>query len=277
MRKSMINTRNPNLGDWTRWGKRKDNLKFFAEALRVMNDEYHLGNGGMLTIGMIGSRDIPGVTLRRAQAVTRWDRRPSLWSHCFLIAGSRDETGNIGRLPIMEIPLFSRGKEFPLPELNGLNRATLADYRDLELHANVALLAVCRRHGSDLAALNDSDLESVRSRANEPNHDRLRYDLWESLSAWQRYMWQEAEGPNPARNGIPIPCSAYVEMVFEAIGLDLVPSASERNSSPEHLWNAAVWWYPGGERPARAPDTRFALTGCYVLRDKGCAQLSHDE
>jgi hypothetical protein len=34
-------------------------------------------------------------------------------------------------------------------------------------------------------------------------------------------------------------------MANEAVGIDLTPGASERNSSPEHLWNTALWrWKP---------------------------------
>ena len=71
--------------------------------------------------------------------------------------------------------------------------------------------------------------------------------------------------------------SAFVEMAYEAIGLDLVPSASERNSAPEHLWNTAVWWHQSSVREQFPDDLPFVLTGCYALRDLGCSLASSDE
>jgi hypothetical protein len=32
-------------------------------------------------------------------------------------------------------------------------------------------------------------------------------------------------------------------MAYEAVGIDLTSGASERNSSLEHLWDTALWWW----------------------------------
>ena len=60
-------------------------------------------------------------------------------------------------------------------------------------------------------------------------------------------------------------------MVFEAIGLDLVPSASERNSAPEHIWNAAKWWHQQSHIDHDDIESAYEMTGCYAIRDNGCS------
>jgi len=48
-------------------------------------------------------------------------------------------------------------------------------------------------------------------------------------------------------------------------------SFAERNSAPEHIWNAAVWWHEAFAREGHP------IGGYYALRDKGCSLLSTDE
>lgn len=270
MRRSHHRNRNSRLGDWSEWAAKRDNIEFFSTALDVLS-ERKLGNG-LMAIGLIGSCNLPGVTVRNAQAVLRWDRRPSLWSHAFLIAKPR--AGNVGRLPLLEVPLFPRSGRFPRPELNGVHRdATLSSYADPGLDANVALLAVARKSENGRTALKQKEIKAVSERALDFNYDRMRFDLWRDLAVWQRYLWSEWEGRNPLLEDVPIPASAYVEMAYEALGMDLVPGASERNSAPEHLWNAAVWWHQEDEEEEKRVEMEdgFEMVGCYALRDRGCS------
>ena len=65
--------------------------------------------------------------------------------------------------------------------------------------------------------------------------------------------------------------SSFVEYVYEGINLDLTPGASSRNSAPEHLWNAALWWHDAYKSQNRQ------IAGMCVLRDKGCSMMGTDE
>jgi hypothetical protein len=176
---------------------------------------------------------------------------------------------------ILEVPLHARNGVFPRPEENGLNEdATLAAY-DTKEDVNVALIVVGKRSVSKggavtLGHLDSDDVDKVEKQADQPNADRLRYDLWESLSVWKQFLWSDGTGVNPLREGVPIPSSAYVEMAYEAIGLDLVPGASERNSAPEHIWNAARWWHQESVCKEEGHDASpFVMSGCFAVRDYG--------
>ena len=262
MRHSRSTTKNPNLEDWSASYLTSGNLEFFGAALAALAKK-DLGNGGLMVIGLLGQRDLPGYTLRTAQSVLRWDARPGLWSHVFLIADRvGPQPADLGKAPVWEVTLHPRDGKFPKPENNGVGEVELRNYQDLKVDANAALLAV---------KMSDDDAGKVKQRASDHNADRIRYNLWESLGIWQGYLWSQGARPNPLREGVPIFSSSYVEMAFEAINLDLTPGASERNSAPEHIWNAAVWWHEAFAREGHP------IGGYYVLRDKGGSLMSTDE
>jgi hypothetical protein len=259
MRHSASTEKNDSLIDWSDRYRDNDNLSFFSDAAKTLSEK-KLGNGGLMVIGLLGQRDLPGYTLRTAQSVLRWDARPSLWSHAFLVA--KPFGPDVGATPLWEVTLHARDGKFPKPENNGVGEVELRHYNDRKLDANAALLAV---------EMKDEQAAMVRDRAANPNVDRIRYDLWATLGIWQGYLWSLGARPNPLREGVPIFSSSYVEMAYEAIGLDVTPGASERNSAPEHIWNAAVWWHKAFHTEGHP------ISGYFVLRDKGCSLISADE
>jgi hypothetical protein len=263
IRHSGTTERNPRVEDWSERYQGEDNVRFFTDALTALAEQ-DVGNRGLMTIGLLGQRDLPGVTLREAQAILRWDLRPSLWSHAFLIAGPVDPaTDAVAEVPVREVALYSRTGVFPDPANNAVTTGRLGLYREPKLDANVALLAV---------RMDDEKVGQVAERALEdPNLDRLRFNLWEMLGVWESYLWSSGARSNPLRDGLAIASSAFIEYCFEAIRVDLSPGASERNSAPEHLWNGAIWW----DEAFRAFE--HPISGFYALRDEGCSPLAADE
>jgi hypothetical protein len=248
LRHSQSDTQNPNVTNWSEKYASTDNSAFFTDAINDLSDQDGLG-----LIGLVGSSDLPGVALRRAQSILRWDRRPSLWSHAFLLVGGGE---------IREVALHSRAGHFPEPADNAITEATLAHYGDPKRDPNVALLAV---------KMDAEEAARVTSRATEdPNLERLRYDLFETLGYWQAFLWTRGT-PNPLEAGVPNHSSAMVEYCFEELQVDLTPGANDRNSAPEHLWNGARWWseaFGEFDRP---------IVGRYVLRDRNCSVLGPGE
>ncbi len=222
----------------------KDNLEFFRATIEELD-----GGDGTALIGLVGSCDLPGVALRRAQSILRWDRRPSLWSHAFIIVGDG----------IREVTVHSRAGHFPEPADNAITPATLEHYSD---DPNVALLKV-RTTPEETQAI-------VERATTQPNLERLRYDLFETLGYWQAYLWTRGTA-NPLETGVPMAASALIEYCYEAIQLDLTPGANDRNSAPEHLWNSARWWkeaFGEFDRP---------ISGRAVIRDPHCQVLGPGE
>jgi hypothetical protein len=258
IRHSQSTEKNPQVEDWTGEYKERSNPEFFTAAF-----ERFAGRSGRMAIGLLGQRDLPGAVLRRAQAILRWDLRPSLWSHAFLIASDPSSGPDIGDTQLREVTMHSRGGTFPEPAANAVTDARLADYRDARVDANAALLVV---------DMSEDDVKAVAHRAiDDVNLDRVRYDLWQALGVWQTFLWSAGAAPNPLREGFPVFSSSFVEYCYEGIGLDLSPGASERNSAPEHLWNAALWWHE------TLGELDHGISGCCVLRDPYATVLDPGE
>ena len=167
---------------------RHDNAAFFADAIASLSETTASGTTGSALIGLVGSCDLPGVALRRAQSILRWDRRPSLWSHAFLLV----DTGG----DLREVALHSRAGAFPEPADNAITAATLEHYKSPRLDPNVALLAV---------RMTPEEAAAVVARATEqPNLERLRYDLFETLGFWQAFLWTRGTA-NPLEQGVRWP------------------------------------------------------------------------
>jgi hypothetical protein len=242
LRHSSSDEENPDVIDVTDTYEAEDNTRFFAEATRELG-------GPVALIGLVGSSDLPGVALRRAQSILRWDRRPSLWSHVFLLVDDG----------VREVTLHSRAGCFPEPADNAITKATLAHYAK---DPNVALLKV---------SMSEEEAARVAERATtRPNLERLRYDLFETLGFWQAFLWTRGTA-NPLEQGVPMAASALIEYCFEAIQLDLTPGANDRNSAPEHLWNSARWWTDAFGEFGRS------LSGRAVIRDRHCRVLGPGE
>jgi hypothetical protein len=261
MRDSQTSTKNPDIKDWTNKYQKRTNLQFFNDAFASLRKQ-DLGNRGLMTVGLIGSRDLPGHSLRMAQSILRWDLRPSYWSHVFVVAESVTSRTSLSKLKILEIPLFPRNGKFPKPEKNGVNEGTFGQYEDKAVDANVGLVAI---------TMSDSEVQKLFKRAKSWNADRVRYNFWDMLGAWQSYLWSQGAKTNPLREGIPIPASSYIEFIFDRLGMGVTPGASSRNSAPEHLWNAACWWHKAFKEDNRK------IAGMFVARDPGCAMLRPNE
>lgn len=271
MRRSMAEHRNSKLGNWSKWARTRSNTRFFTEALQAMSE---LGSGnGLYAIGLVGSCDLPGICLRQAQSVLRNDRRPSYWSHAFIITQAWDGASPISQLPIAEVPFYARNGEFPEPDDNGVIRSTrLGHYLNRTLDANVALFTVRRNIDNSIQALSELDLETIQASINDPNIDRQRFDFWQNLGVWQQYFWSGQQLPNPLLNGQPIATTSFIEMLFEQIGIDLTPAASERNSAPEHFWTSMHWWLQQEVQEQRGSGGAL-VSGCFAIRDEGAAVL----
>jgi hypothetical protein len=264
MRHSGTATPNQSIVDLTAEyaGTDKDNLDFFLDALQRLDDQ-GVGNKGKMVIGLVGERDLIGVELRRAQSVVRFDHRPSKWSHAFLIAGETPkEKSELAGTKVLEVTMSPRSGVLADPNSNGLTIGRLGNYVSPVVTANAALIAV---------KMTDAEAEAVFQKATHPNRDRARYNLWDALSVWQGYYWSQGHRPNPLEEGFPMFSSSYVEYAFEGIDLDVTPSASERNSAPDHLYSAAKYWNEN------MTDLNHPMFGYLVVRDPGCAVLYQDE
>ncbi len=211
---------------WPRDAFPSGNLEFFAAARKQLPRKHSF----LGAIGLVGGSSLVSSTLENAQAVLRWDHRPSHWSHCFLLS---KEAEKIENTRLWECSLEPDSLGDLRPERNAVVVRKLDAYADAQRFPNVGLISF---------QLTSKDVEALLERAREPNVDRLRFPLWDLAGRWISYVWGGGAVANPLSEGLRMPAAGYVEMAYEAAGIDLTPGASERNSSPEHLWQTAKWW-----------------------------------
>jgi len=284
----MSPSRNPNtaLVDLSKKFARKDNAEFFAEvrqridaldlpplpredttesALEEKRKKRSFRLGGRAAIGLIGEYGMIGYGVRRAQELLRFDRTPSYWSHAFLFYDEIPADAKAIRSPSKSPVIWESSVDLvggPIPQarmVNGVGPRPLADYAyaryNVLKHHCVPNVAVV------VFALSEEEIQQILDRASSPNTDRLRYDFLGVLGTWLAYLLNRASMPNPLSQGDAVYCSAYVQMAYEAIGLDLSIGAHQRNTAPEHIWQAAKWYHDVFSQVG------FPVAGYWCVRD----------
>jgi hypothetical protein len=109
----------------------------------------------------------------------------------------------------------------------------------------------------------------VLARAIRPETDSTRYDLGQLRARWFEYLVDPVVQPNPLAEGVAMPSAAYVQLAYDAAGVDLSPGAMQRNTAPEHIWQLVRRLYRDAElmdeSGHRAPRV---VAGWYCVRDR---------
>ena len=263
----------------TRTFRKKDNADFLTEVARRLAQLQTeapdaFDPGAVACIGLAGMYGHVGYGLRRAQEVVRIDMAPSYWSHAFLLTSALGDTADKNRTPdqsawIWECSLEPGAVSTFFHLRNGVCPRPLADYTraDFSLSAmsvpNLAILAV---------ELSASERKQILERANQPDVDQVHYNLASLLGDWYDYLTNRATEPNPLGNGKAIPSASYVQLAYDAVGIDLAPGAMQRTLTPEHLWQAFRYFQPtfrkeDAQSKALVPRR---MAGWYVVRDPAC-------
>lgn len=271
------------LVDLTRQFRRRDNADFLAEVAErlgaLSKEKGPAGTGfdpgGVACIGLIGEYGLIGYTIRRAQELIRVDHMPSYWSHAFLITGPLSTNAATNRAAgdsawIWESTLEPATIFNHFVNRNGVGPRRIGDYAaaTFDLFAphsvpNIAVLAI---------GLTPAERTAILDRADDPNVDQLRYDIAGLLGTWYAYVTNQANNPNPLATGHAIYCSAYVQLAYDAAGIDLAPGAHQRNTAPEHLWQALKYLQASFRVSDPATDKLEPrpLMGWYCIRDPAC-------
>lgn len=289
---------NPELLDLCPAFQAKDNADFLAEVARRLSarqreqrssneggrgkrtrataaEEREVAPDGVLAIGLIGEYGPLGYALRRAQEVLRIDRTPSHWSHAFLFldplrpsaASLRDPERSPRVLEATLNPGESASRLFAFR--NGVNVRRFSDFArarfDLGSARSVPNIAVL------CLALSAAERAAIRERALRPEADLLAYDLPDLLGNWFHYALSLGKRKNPLLRGVALPSASYAQLAYDAAGIDLSPGATQRNSAPEHFWQAVRYLYPMFEAPdAEGNLARRAAIGFHCVREREC-------
>ncbi len=271
-----------NLKDLTVEFLRGDNAAFLARVatdLKVLAKKAgpagtRFAADGVGTIGLTGEYGLIGYGIRRGQEILRVDHTPSHWSHAFLFSSPLSGEPKVNRSPksspwLWESTLEPATAFNRFTDRNGVGPRRFADYSraSFDLFAphsvpNIAVIAL---------ALTEDERGKIMDRADDPDVDQLHYDISGLLGAWYSYLTDQASHPNPLAAGRAVFCSAYVQLAYDAAGIDLSPGAHQRNTAPEHLWQAIKYL----QKAFRVPDkdgrlVQRPMAGWFCVRDAAC-------
>lgn len=278
-------TKNEDLVDLTDECAEVDNAEFLArvaERLKRSRDRRRAGTAidreGVACIGLLGGYGLDAYRLRLAQEAVRFDRMPSYWSHAFLIATPLSIDPEVNRDPdhspwVWESSLRPGERASMLNQWMGAGPRRVAEYASAafdpassQAAPNMAVIAI---------ALTDEERERVLAFADKPYMEQLAFDLQSLQSAWFHFLRVGEQSANPLAAGHAVHSAAYVQMAYDAAGIDLAPGAVQRNIAPEHIWAAAMWMSDGFTvpDPRRRRTASRRVRGWYVTRDKAAVPL----
>jgi hypothetical protein len=203
-------------------------------------------NGLRAAIGMMGEYGMIGYSIRLAQSIIRFDRQPSYWSHVFLFDSEvpADKDAILSRSKqaptIWESTIDFTGPLHQLHLVNGVSPRYLRDYAKPDF--NVLAHHCVPNIGVAVFALNEEEVQSMLRRMTEPEVDALRYDFSGLIGTWLAYIFNREREENPLGAGNAVFCSAYCQLVYDTLSIDLSMGAHARNTSPENIWQSVKWF-----------------------------------
>jgi hypothetical protein len=146
------------------------------------------------------------------------------WSHAFLFQGQRLD----GHHWVIESDLQIHHKHIQL----GVQENRISKYFDEKLYSTLAVLDF---------GLAEAQVSSLLGCALELVAERARYsvrELFGTLVALRHPQLRERD--NVLAREKSMYCSAFVQHLFQRMGLELAPKVHRKNSTPEDIWRTGV-------------------------------------
>jgi len=199
------------------------------KLLQFFTDHYQPG-----IIGLVGAKDTIGLAIREAQRVVTMDKKPSLWSHCFLMGESRLDRrgpkGSASKSPYifesdLKVNLFK-------PQLrNGAQENWIGKWcKEQVEHAAVIDFG-----------LSEQERENILATALQLVDEQVLYPIQELLGTWWAIIMGKQWKPNPLDDPHAMYCSAFVRHCYKEAGRDFLGrKISISNTTPEHIAQAGI-------------------------------------
>ncbi len=186
-------------------------------------------------IGLVGTNDAIGLAIREAQSLITKDRKPSLWSHCFILGDLRlDMRGSEGtttRSPyIFESDL--KVKLFKPQVRNGAQENWIGKWC-VEKVEHAAIIDF---------GLSDSERDNILANALQLVDEQVLYPIQELLGTWLAIIAGKQWLPNPLDDpNHAMYCSAFVRYCYKQAGKDFLGTKIDvSNTTPEDIARAGI-------------------------------------
>jgi len=195
-----------------------------VELQNLSNEEFFTRHAAPGRVGLVGGTTLIDRAICRAQRHVDGEKNWSFWSHAFLIEGQRIDGHNW----VIESDLDIHRKHIRL----GVQENRMTKFFDEKLFSTVAVLDF---------ALTPEQTNAVLREGLNLVADRMRYSLRELVGTMVALRKQTLRGKtNVLSREKSFFCSAFVQHLFRAAGIDLVPGLDVKNTTPEDLARSVV-------------------------------------
>jgi hypothetical protein len=233
--------------------KRNDKLLTLEPKRNEKNKAWLARSGIEDGILLLGASNLEGFRIRVAQSVARSDLLPSFWSHVGILRGGTVDT----------VTLDPSGDLSAVPANNGVGAHRLTEFDNPKRFPNIAAIRF-----TDKTA-------TIRKCTRHVRADRQTVDIPSLIVTWLAYVWGARGQGNPLAEGYSVPSAALVSRVYAIAGIELTPGLTSEASSPEAIWQAAIWWHryyeeaskdsPSGDAAVLTPSGR-----CAIRQEEAC-------
>jgi hypothetical protein len=195
-----------------------------VELADLTNEQFFTRHAGSGRVGLVGGDTMIDRAICRAQRHVDDEKNWSFWSHAFLIEGARID----GHCWVIESDLDIHRKHIRL----GVQENRISKFFDEDLYSTVAVLDF---------DLTSEQINAVLCEGLNLVADRMRYSLREVLGTLVALRQRALRGKaNFLAREKSFFCSAFVQHLFRAAGIDLVPGLDVKHTTPEDLARSAV-------------------------------------
>ncbi len=185
-------------------------------------------------IGLVGTKDIIGMAIRKAQEAVTGDGKASLWSHCFIFGELRLDLRGPGGTKTKSPYIFESDLQvnFFQPQLrNGAQENWIGKWCGDEVE-NAAVI--------DFGLLDD-EKSTVLAAALQLVDEQVLYPIQELLGTWWAIIMKKQWLPNPLDDPHAMYCSAFVRYCYKEAGRNFLDNTiSVSNTTPEDIARAGI-------------------------------------
>ncbi|MBN1153519.1 hypothetical protein JXB12_01220 [candidate division KSB1 bacterium] len=183
-------------------------------------------------ICLVGANDVIGMLIRSGQAGLTPDKKPSQWSHCFIMGDRRQDGREDGSIYIFESDLHVSTKTWEV--LNGVQESRLIKWcGDNVEHACVLGIKLSKKKTNEM-------IRQALFWSYDDNH--LRYAVGELFGTLWAILWGKLRKKNIFDDRYAVQCASFVRMCYQNIGKDILNGPVDlTHTSPEAIHQSKVF------------------------------------
>ena len=185
-------------------------------------------------IGIVGTRGMMGFAIREAQSALTVDKKPSLWSHCFIAGDLRHDRRGPEGTKSKSPYLFESDLKINLLKSqirNGAQENWIGKWCREEVE-NAAVIDF---------GLSENQRDNILATALQLVDEQVLYPIHELLGTWWAIITKKQWLPNPLDDPHAMYCSAFVRFCYKEAKKDFMgPEVSVSNTTPEDIAQAGI-------------------------------------